>query len=438
MSLKRIKYYFLFNISLLLLTSCNPWIWQNIMIYESNKGLGPCEPSITINPKDKNNIVAGSVVDYVHISEDGGSSWITKKLDSPLGVYGDPCLVAGPEGRIYYLHLGDPEKKSWASERILESIVVQYSDDNGKSWSYGVGIGTNPPKQQDKEWAFVDPSTGHIYVTWTEFDKYGSKSPQCFSRIMFSKSVNKGETWTNAIKISSIEGNCIDDDETNEGAVPAVDQDGNVYVTWSLNDKLYFNKSMDGGTTWLEEEIAIIDQPGGWDIDIEGLGRANGMPVTCIRNANGNREILVNWIDKRDGVHDVYLSKSKDGGIKWSEPLKVNNDAHKTDCFFPWMTVDESSGYIYIIYYQRSLPDSNLTNVVLSVSTDGGSQFKNVVLNPQGFQTPDKSVFFGDYNNISVVDGVIRPIWTEYHNGKLSVWTSLLDEKSLISFFKKN
>jgi hypothetical protein len=33
----------------------------------------------------------------------------------------------------------------------------------------------------------------------------------------------------------------------------------------------------------------------------------------------------------------------------------------------------------------------------------------------------------GDYNNISAYNGMVRPIWTELHDGKLSVWTALLN-----------
>jgi prepilin-type processing-associated H-X9-DG protein len=36
-------------------------------------------------------------------------------------------------------------------------------------------------------------------------------------------------------------------------------------------------------------------------------------------------------------------------------------------------------------------------------------------------------VFFGDYNNITAVDGHVRPIWTREVDGVLSVWTALLD-----------
>jgi hypothetical protein len=36
-------------------------------------------------------------------------------------------------------------------------------------------------------------------------------------------------------------------------------------------------------------------------------------------------------------------------------------------------------------------------------------------------------VFFGDYNNVTAHDNVIRPIWTRLHNGQISVWTAIIN-----------
>ena len=56
-------------------------------------GYQPCEPSIAISQTDPNIIVAGSILDNVYRSEDGGVSWSHQKLISSHGVFGDPCVV---------------------------------------------------------------------------------------------------------------------------------------------------------------------------------------------------------------------------------------------------------------------------------------------------------------------------------------------------------
>ena len=210
----------------------------------SKNTLGPCEPSICIDPTNPNNIVAGSVLNYVHTSNDGGFTWNTKELKSEFGVWGDPSIVADNNGDFYYFHLSDPDGTNWKSKRILDRIVMQKSTNKGTTWSPGTSIGLNKPKQQDKQWAAINPKTNDLYVTWTEFDKYSSTDDKDKSRILFSKSTNKGDSWSKPLAISTHEGDCKDDDYTTEGSVPVSDGE-NIYTSWSFDKKIWFNKSSD-------------------------------------------------------------------------------------------------------------------------------------------------------------------------------------------------
>ena len=404
----------------------------NIKIYESDSSSpGPCEPSIFINPTNPKNMVAGSVINFFHYTFDGGKTWETDRLKSSMGVWGDPCLIADTDGDFYYLHLSDPDGSNWKSKNILDRMVIQRSEDGGKTWNDGAGIGKNSPKQQDKEWATINPKTNEIYVTWTEFDKYGSYDPDDKTRILFSSSIDKGNTWTDPVAINQYDGNAKDDDQTVEGAVPAVANNGNIYVSWAYDHKIYFDKSIDNGKTWLSEDKVVTQQSGGWNFEIPGIDRCNGMPVTCVDNSSNKYSgtIYINWSDQRNGTDntDIFISKSTDGGETWSEALKVNNDTTKTHQFFTWMSVDPKTGYIYIIYYDRSKYDDNRTDVVLSVSHDGGDSFESETISESPF-VPTESVFFGDYNNIHAYDGIVRPVWTRYENNKLSVWTALIED----------
>lgn len=406
---------------------------KNVMIHQSNDTrLGPCEPTIYINPANPQQVVAGSVLNFYHTSNDGGVTWETGALTSSLGVYGDPCIVADQEGRFYYFHLADPEHKGWASDRLLECIVSQRSDDGGKTWTEGSAIGIQPPKDQDKEWAVINPENNEIYVTWTQFDKYGDPSETCESNILFARSSNLGESWSSPIQVSNKAGNCIDDDNTTEGAVPAVGPNGEIYVAWSFDEKIYFDKSTTGGYSWMDEDLVISDHVGGWNIDVEGLGRTNGMPITvCDLSKGENRgNLYVCWGGLRNGLDngDIFLSRSEDSGKTWSTPVKVNQDKTNTHQFLPWMAIDQTTGNLHIVFYDRSKHKDTQTDVVIASSKDGGQSFKQQTISEKPFTPPGKDVFFGDYNNISAHGGMIRPIWTAYYDGKLSVWTALVKE----------
>ena len=146
---------FLFSFSVFAQSYYDAQVPKNVRIglEITSKGFQPCEPSIAISQKNPKIIIAGSILDNVYRSTDGGHTWKQKTLESSLGVYGDPCVISSPNGDFYYLHLSDPEGKGWSSDMLLDRIVCQHSKNNGKKWSDGGSIGLEHPKDQDKEWA---------------------------------------------------------------------------------------------------------------------------------------------------------------------------------------------------------------------------------------------------------------------------------------------
>lgn len=399
--------------------------FQNVLISNQNN---PQEVAICINPNNTNQVVAGANLNNYFYSSDGGLTWKSGILTSPdYNVWGDPCIFVDTAGNFYYSHLSNPANGNW-----IDRIVIQKSTDGGVSWTDGTYTGLNGTKAQDKEWAVVNPINNEIYITWTQFDKYGSSNPQDSSVILFSKSTDAGTTWSQPKRINYKAGDCIDSDNTVEGAVPAVGPNGEIYVAWAGPDGLVFNKSVDGGDTWLTKEIIVSDIPGGWEYNVSGLYRCNGLPVTVCDISNGpNRgSIYINWTDQRNGSAntDVWLVKSNDGGNTWTAPILVNDDTSDKQQFFTWMSIDQTTGYLYFVFYdRRNYTGGNETDVYLARSADGGNTFTNYKINENTI-TPDANVFFGDYSNISAYNGVVRPIWMAYDGNSLSVWTAIIDE----------
>ncbi|HYG03749.1 MAG TPA: sialidase family protein [Chryseosolibacter sp.] len=393
-----------------------------------------CEPSVAINPKNPLNIVAASVLNNIYVTTDGGKSWTKVDVTSPFGVYGDPVVIADHKGKFYFFHLSDPTngKGGYDSEK-LDRMVVQESNDGGFTWSEGESIGYNHPKDQDKEWAAID-SKGNVYLTWTEFDKYGDPNPDCHSRILFSKSRN-GRKWSAPVTLSEIPGNCIDDDYTAEGAVPGVNSEGKVFVAWSNQNKIFVDRSYDGGQTWLTNDLPVVDQPGGWDIKIPGHDRSNGMPVLMINQSETTalNHIYIVWADTKNGENDtdVWFIRSANNGDNWTTPLRINSDVPGKHQYLPWMAVDQVTGYIYVVYYDRRSHDDNQTDVYLAYSVDSGNSFKEVKISETAF-VPTEEGFFGDYTNISAHNGTIVPIWARMDDGKTSVMSAVISHDELV------
>jgi hypothetical protein len=396
--------------------------FPNILISADNT---PNEPSIMINPKNPSRVVAGSNINNYYYSGDGGLTWQEGQLSSTYGVWGDPVIDVDTNGDFYFFHLSNPQIGNW-----IDRIVCQKSTDGGQNWNNGSYMGLNGTKAQDKHWSAIDRTNNNIYVTWTQFDSYGSQNPLDSSIIRFSKSLDGGQTWSVPKRINRVAGNCVDSDNTVEGAVPCVGPNGEIYVSWAGPVGLVFNRSLDQGETWMDTNVFVSDIPGGWDFDIPGISRANGLPVTCCDLSNGpyRGTIYINWSDQRSGPTDtdVWFIKSTDGGLTWGERKRVNDDPPGRNQFFTWMTVDQTTGYIYFVFYDRRSYSNTQTDVYMAVSTNGGETFTNYKISESPF-IPYSAIFFGDYNNISATNNIVRPIWTRLDGGSLSMYTALID-----------
>lgn len=411
-------------LTILLLTTITHSQITNIRL-SSTSSNDPEEVAIAINPNNPNQLAAGANIAYLYYSNNGGLNWTQKVMSSTLGVWGDPCLIYDGLGYLYFAHLSNPLQGYW-----IDRIVVQRSTDNGLTWNDGAGIGYNSPKNQDKEWLAVNlsdsPYKNHIYTTWTEFDDYGSSSPNDSSRILFSKSTDHGLTWSPTVKVSDRSGNCIDSDNTVEGAVPAIGPNGEIYVSWSGPLGIMFDKSTDGGNSFGVDKF-VTTQPGGWDFDVPGINRCNGLPVTACDTSNSpfRGNIYIMWGDQRSGTSDtdVFLIKSTDGGNTWGEVKRVNDDATTRHQFFPWMAIDQTTGILYFIFYDRRNTTGSATDVFVARSRDGGETFENFKVSQSSF-TPNAGIFFGDYSNIAAYNRKVYPLWMRMDGTALSVWTA--------------
>ena len=392
-------------VTILSITCCVSAQQPNIRISDSSN-TDPNEVTIALNPTNSLNLIAGANLRYYYYSDDSGQNWTTNRLQSSLGVAGDPCVLFDVRGIAYYSHLS--YKDYW-----LDRIVVQKSTDGGMTWNNGASVGFDSAKQQDKDWLATDMTDsqfrGNIYVAWTEFDKYGSTNPLDSTRILFSRSTDIGETWSNPVRISDEGGNCLDDDSTVEGAVPAVGPEGQVYISWAGPKGIMFDKSIDGGKTF-GKDIFVTTQPGGWAFDVSGINRCNGLPMTAcdISNSPYRGYVYIIWSDQRNGTGntDVFFIRSSDGGKTWNDLRKVNNDINNRQHFYPSIAVDQSNGYIYIVFYDRRNTTGDATDVYLARSIDGGESFSNYRISDSSF-IPEPKTFFGDYISIAAGNGSI-------------------------------
>lgn len=401
----------------------------------------PNEPSVCIDRSDLGTRVAAANIDFHFRSADSGNIWDESRVKSSLGVWGDPVLHSTRNGDIFLCHLSRTSSKM-TSYGFIDRIVVQRSDDGGKSFNDGKGVGFNGDKMQDKPWLSSDELSnsykGNLYMSWTEFDKINSKKKVNRSRIRFSASQDKGDTWRHAITISDTTGGSLDDDNTLEGATTAVDSDGNIYCVWAGFNKLFFDRSTDGGITWGADKV-IANQKSGWVMEIDHVYRSNGMPFLLVDNSGGKFDgrLYVVYGDTAGGDDaDIYHLFSDDGGMNWSQPERINEwnqdnnlkEKHlleKGDQFMPNAVIDQATGELFVVYRDRHECKYNVfTHTYLARSNNGGDSWSFQRLSERATAPRGATVFSGDYIDIDAYNNEISTVWTEFNKNSEVVSSS--------------
>ncbi|HEX8890277.1 MAG TPA: sialidase family protein [Pyrinomonadaceae bacterium] len=435
----------------LLTLSAHHALAQRVVRVTEPTAIQPAEVAIAINPKNPDNLVGASfqtgrpplplAASYAYVTMDGGLTWKTVAPQDPQNlIQGDDAMAFSSDGTAYHAHLSFDGIRVERPRRAESGIITSASRDGGLTWADPVPainhVNSVTPFE-DKPGIVTDnapasPFKGNVYLAWTRFDVYGSHDPECHTQIYFSRSTDGGKTFSMPFRISDTGGDCIDSDNTVEGAVPAIGPKGEVYVVWAGPLGLVFDKSLDGGLTFGKDKV-IGQIPGGWDFPMPGLDRANGMPVTGVDLSNGPHKgtLYINWTDERNGDQDVFVASSADGGETWSQPVRVNDDAIKNGKaqFFTWMAVDPVDGSVNTVFYDRRDTEGTMTRLTMARSTDGGRTFVNHKINLEPFSC-NASVFFGDYSGIAAYGGRVVPIFMHFTDTRrLAVSVALFNFK---------
>ncbi len=376
------------------------------------------EPSVAVNPNNPRQVVA-VFQDNVHASysEDTGRTWKAAEGVAPPNyrVSGDVSTTFDNQGHAFVCYIAFDKLGTfnyWAHGATRNGIFVRRSLDGGKTWEANHFPVAEQPTQpgipfEDKPYIVADTSNskyaGSLYVGWTRWRIADSQ-------IVLSRSTDDGKTWSTPVEIDRHPGLPRDDNGAAEGFDGAVGPDGRLYATWSQDDDIFLTISKDGGKTFSRARPIIHTAP--IMFAIQTLDRANGFPQIAIDPHS--QKLFVTWSDYRNGDLDIWCSTSTDGGKKWSEAVRVNNDpVHDgADQFFQWLAVDPVDGVASVVFYdRRGDPTGRSQTVTLARSTDGGQTFQNYAWTSEPFEVHD--VFFGDYSGLAAYGGRVYGAWTE-------------------------
>lgn len=397
------------------------------------------ETSVAVNPMSINEVVLASNIDRFFFSKDTGQSWEVVFPSSVYGIYGDPVLHYA-DGQLFYAHLSKTQGKKWGD--WFDRIVVDKVTDLEPYTVVSYSVGYNNDKMQDKPWLSSDEinevTKGNLYVSWTEFDKYNSNDPDHHSRIRFSAYSAKRQQFSEAITISDTVGDCLDGDNTLEGAVTGVGNGKTIFAAWAGHSNIYFDKSLDGGQSWGKDKI-ISEQIDGWDMDIPHIMRTNGMPFMCYdHKAN---VLYLTWSDTRNKTSDVWIIYSTDEGESWSSPINLSPATPNSHQFSPNMVWNSETGNAEIIYLdmRRSKTAKFYTASHVAFNHTMNTDSINA-LNISGipYSLAGERFFFGDYIDLDVSKNSHYFTFTKYEEHTSSAGLDIIPNLDNIPYQPRN
>ena len=391
-------------------------------------------------------------------SVDGGQTWSGGYLPGfdVIGKTsgGDPSLDYGPRrcspsgsfsyacgSVIYYASLADP-----FPEKGGELATVSRSADSGLSWDPPV-VATStaqPGRFVDHEWIAVDHTIGgshfgRVYLNWALYCNNCSGNGNV--KLYVAHSDDEGQTWSNAVQVSSTNNNFSRG--FRETGQMAVASDGTVEAFWTENadsPKLpslqVVATSTDGGNTFSAPiTIApVVDYPlTGTPFDaVDLFNRVPGMSarVDCYPHPAADpssTRVYVVWCDFGSG-HGVVKGAVSSDGVSWSL-LGTIGDVANRNAFFPAASVDPS-GIVNLTFDALTAPpagDPWQTGVQVYdnyfAQSTNGSTFGPALRVSSASSNPDGSSynnlmeqFLGDYVGIVSGPQAAYLVWTDSRN----------------------
>jgi Neuraminidase (sialidase) len=385
----------------------------------------PYASLIAINPKDQKNIIAGALPNTIFYSFDEGLTWQKSIIEPAASMTGNAAIVVDTKNNFYYFYLAD-------SAAAKNRIVMQRSEDGGKTWEVNDGLGLELKQNCYQISPYVDASN-NLFLTWSQFDKKSS-DPDCKSNIFISKSSNKGKKWSDPIQLSQSFGTCLAD-KMLTGSSPAVVGDQKKFAVWMNEGKIYMDRSYDG-KLWLSNDI-VVTQHSAPSHEVPNFNNSAGLPIFLSDNGKsflaGNIYLVSTEKKINEDDIDILFLRSHNGGDSWTSPQRLTGDEPGTLQFKPAMDIDQETGYIYIAYYNQQRANSDETDVFISYSKDGGATFKKIKVNEKSFK-PAKNNVSGSYTNLAVYKGTVVAVWAEISEGQTKLNTVTLKQDM---FWKK-
>lgn len=410
------------------------------------------EPHLAVNPQNPAIMVAswqqdrwssgGARALYAATSRDGGRNWTRRPLPFSRCAGGnafnhadyprasDPWLAYSPDGVVHAMSLSFSGGVFQAGS--VNAMLVSRSFDHGDSWTPAIPLIVDGAAAfNDKNALTADPfDAAYVYAIWDRLRSADSSGPTWFAR-----TVDGGASWQPARPV-------FDPGAGNQtiGNAIAVLPNGTLVNVFNRIDRpagglqtarATVIRSIDRGATW-SGPITIADMLGiGARDPRDGRTIRDGAIIPEIA-AGADGSLVVVWQDARfsgGAVDGIALSRSTDGGLSWSTPVRVNA-VGSVHAFTANVQV-LSDGTIAVAYYDLRSDDAAVPLMVeyrLARSRDGGARWYDTrIAGPFDLGTAPNAggLFLGDYQGLVAAGTRLIPLFATTTGSTTSNRTAL-------------
>lgn len=433
------------------------------------------EAAIAVDAGDQQRVAVAQSL-FLRVSIDGGDNFtaafdVRPLLPSGYSGCGDPSLAYDSQGRLFFAYLGCLTDGSGNSR--FDVFVSRHNTSTGAlvSGPFNVTqqIGLPAPTfSNDKLWLAADAFAGslfqdRLYLVWTELS---GNSPGGGDWTVYSAfSSNQGQTWSMA-GLGAVPGPLSA--ASGEGkpwpAHNTVAPNGDVYIAYhsqtgfidpgtrrvpdGVSGQVFVLRSTDGGISYPQKNLAF--QPGKadmtWNVkhlvgNIPGASywlQGSAQPWILADPFQEGRVYVVANDDPDDSplvddFADVYIVRSNDSGLSWTNPSRIDSGPFDTLQVLPNAAIDPVSGSIVVSYYDNRnwFPATSQLDLYARRSGDGGNSWSvEVQINDAVFDTTvatscrfccpgngcapgsPQTMRIGEYNGVAFGQCTAHAVWT--------------------------
>ncbi len=396
------------------------------------------EPSLAAHPTNPNIFVGAWQQDrwsngsaralVAATSLDGGRNWVRTAL--PFSRCGggtvlnggdyerasDPWVSYSPNGVVHAMSLSTTGGVFQVGS--ANAMLASRSFDHGRTWTAPATlIRDGAAAFNDKNAITADPfDANYVYAVWDRLIAATNRGPTYFAR-----STDGGAHWEAARAIydpgtgSQTIGNLVV--VLPGGVLLNVFNRIDSPAGGTQRSRLAAIRSTDRGLTW-SAPVYVADMLAvGTRDPVSGLNVRDGSIVPTAAVAPSG-EVYVAWQDARfsGGVRDaIALSRSDDGGLTWTAPVRVNGAAGAA-AFTPNLQV-AADGTVGLLYYDLRSDTATAplsTDVWLARSRDRGATWSDLRVGDtfDMLQAPfANGLFVGDYAALAAIGDRFLPFY---------------------------